>query len=29
MSHFIEGVVTEICTPFTQDGQIDWKSSMT
>ena len=25
MGHFIEGVVTEICTPFTQDGQIDWE----
>lgn len=24
MGHFIEGVVTEICTPFTRDGQIDW-----
>ena len=25
MGHFIEGVVTEICTPFTRDGQIDWE----
>lgn len=25
MSHFIEGVVTEICTPFAKDGEIDWE----
>ena len=25
MGHFIEGVGTEICTPFTRDGQIDWE----
>nr|MCR4871688.1 dihydrodipicolinate synthase family protein [Atopobiaceae bacterium] len=25
MGHFIEGVVTEICTPFTKDGAIDWE----
>lgn len=24
MGHFIEGVVTEICTPFAKDGSIDW-----
>lgn len=23
MGHFIEGVLTEICTPFTRDGEID------
>ena len=25
MGHFIEGVVTEICTPFHKDGSIDWE----
>ena len=25
MGHFIEGVATEICTPFTKDGQVDWE----
>ena len=25
MAHFIEGVVTEICTPFHKDGSIDWE----
>ena len=24
MSHFISGVVAEICTPFTEDGEIDY-----
>ena len=23
MAHFITGVVVEICTPFTKDGEID------
>ena len=25
MSHFITGVVVEICTPFDEKGEIDWQ----